>query len=158
MNFIWAVVIVVFVLAAVLANAAKRKNSATDKYSLRCSLLSPAEIAFDNVLRRAVPELKICPKVRVADVVAAKKRYSGDFLRISQKHFDWVLCEPTSFAPLVAIELDDSSHSRNARTRKSDATKNSTAACAGLKILRIKWAANYDENNLREQIAALING
>jgi hypothetical protein len=155
---ILAVVVGLMIFCATIGAAFKaKKASGSWQYSLRPALLSPAEIELDTILRRAVPELTVCPKVRVADVISAKRHANGDFLRISQKHFDWVLCEPKSFLPLVALELDDSSHSRNQRTKNSDDTKNRAAASAGLKLLRIRWSTSYDENRIREDIAALIN-
>ncbi len=119
--------------------------------------MTPAEAAFFRVLKAAVPEAPIFPKVRVADVIQARERYSGAFLKISQKHFDWVLCHPTTFEPILAIELDDSSHQWDKRQQKADAAKNQAAAEAGLRLVRIPWARAYDEDALRDRIAAEVN-
>jgi len=117
------------------------------------SLLSKAEVAFHKVLLDAVPEAPIFPKVRVADVMDADERYSGDFLRISQKHFDWVLCHPISFEPLIAIELDDSSHQWSHKQRKNDQVKDEVAQEAGIQLLRFPWQPHYDAAQIREKIA-----
>ncbi len=124
------------------------------RYVTRKSLLSKAEAAFHKVLLEAVPEAPIFPKVRVADVMDAAERYSGDFLRISQKHFDWVLCHPLSFEPLIAIELDDSSHQWSHKQRKNDQVKDEAAQEAGIKLMRFPWQRNYDVALIREKIAA----
>jgi hypothetical protein len=78
-----------------LASPAKRR------YVTRKSVLTNAEIVFHKVLLEAVPEAPIFPKVRVADVMEAAERYSGDFLRNSQKHID---CHRTGrlLTPVVA--------------------------------------------------------
>ena len=123
------------------------------RYVTRKSLLSKAEAAFHKVLLDAVPEAPIFPKVRVADVMDAAERYSGDFLRISQKHFDWVLCHPISFEPLIAIELDDSSHQWSHKQRKNDQVKDEVAQEAGIKLLRFPWQPHYDIAQIREKIA-----
>ncbi len=127
------------------------------RYVTRKSVLSKAEIAFHKVLLEAVPEAPIFPKVRVADVMDAAERYSGDFLRISQKHFDWVLCHPVSFEPLIAIELDDSSHRWSHQQRKNDQVKNEAAREAGIALLRFTWQRGYDVAKIRERIADVLD-
>ena len=127
------------------------------RYVTRKSLLSKAEVAFHKVLLEAVPEAPIFPKVRVADVMDAAERWSGDFLRISQKHFDWVLCHPISFEPLIAIELDDSSHQWSEKQRKNDQVKDDAAREAGIVLLRFPWQREYDIAAVRERIAVVLD-
>ena len=127
------------------------------RYATRKSLLSQAEIAFHKVLHEAVPEAPIFPKVRVADVMDAAERFSGDFLRISQKHFDWVLCHPVSFEPLIAIELDDSSHQWSDRQRKNDHVKDDAAREAGIALLRFPWQRAYDVAKIRARIGDILD-
>ncbi len=127
------------------------------RYITRKSLLSKAEIAFHQVLLEAVPEAPVFPKVRVADVMEAAERYSGDFLRISQKHFDWVLCNPGSFEPLIAIELDDSSHQWSHKQLKNDQVKDDAAREAGIVLLRFPWQREYDIAQIRERIAVVLD-
>lgn len=126
------------------------------KYSTKPTLMTPAEAVFFKILRNTIPEAPIFPKVRVADVLEATNRWSGDFLRISQKHFDWVLCHPETFEPIIAIELDDSSH-QSAKAKSSDATKNEAAHEAGLTLLRFRWQREYDEESIRRKIADAVN-
>jgi len=127
------------------------------RYAARKSVLTKAEIAFHKVLLAAVPEAPIFPKVRVADVMEAAERYSGDFLRISQKHFDWVLCHPVSFEPLIAIELDDSSHQWSDKQRKNDKVKDDATREAGIVLLRFPWQNSYDVDVVRERISAVLD-
>jgi hypothetical protein len=127
------------------------------RYVTRKSVLSKAEIAFHKVLLEAVPEAPIFPKVRVADVMDAAERWSGDFLRISQKHFDWVLCHPVSFEPLIAIELDDSSHQWSQKQRKNDQVKDDAAHEAGIVLLRFPWQREYDAVKIRDRIGDVLD-
>lgn len=127
------------------------------RYEKNLRLLSHAEQEFHRALLLAVPEAPIFPKVRVADVISAKQRFSGDFLRISQKHFDWVLCDPRTFEPLVAIELDDSSHRYVAQQVKNDAVKNTVCREANLALVRFPWSSHYDPDGLRNRLAAVVN-
>lgn len=130
---------------------------ARPRYATRKSLLSQAEIAFHKVLLEAVPEAPIFPKVRVADVMDAAERFSGDFLRISQKHFDWVLCHPVSFEPLIAIELDDSSHQWSDKQRKNDQVKDDAAREAGIALLRFPWQSQYEAAQIRNRIGEVLD-
>lgn len=132
-------------------------SASQPRYVTRKSLLSKAEVAFHKVLLEAVPEAPIFPKVRVADVMDAAERWSGDFLRISQKHFDWVLCHPISFEPLIAIELDDSSHQWSEKQRKNDKVKDDAAREADIVLLRFPWQREYDVAQIREHIAVVLD-
>ncbi len=134
-----------------------KSPAAPPRYVSRKSILTKAEIAFHKVLLEEVPEAPLFPKVRVADVMDAAERYSGDFLRISQKHFDWVLCHPVSFEPLIAIELDDSSHQWSQRQKKNDQVKDEAAGEAGIKLLRFTWQPSYEVNQVRERIGAVLD-
>jgi hypothetical protein len=139
------------------ASTSVPSTPARARYVTRKSLLSKAEITFHKVLLEALPEAPIFPKVRVADVMDAAERWSGDFLRISQKHFDWVLCHPVSFEPLIAIELDDSSHQWSEKQRKNDQVKDDAAREAGIALLRFPWQREYDATQIRDRIAQVLD-
>ena len=83
-------------------------------YRRRDHLLTAAELSFYGVLSRVVEgRFQVAWKVRMADVLwvpggtADRQRHLN---RILAKHLDFVLCHPGSSAPVLAIELDDSSH------------------------------------------------
>ena len=64
----------------------------------------------------------VLSKVRLADICFVKqpnenKSYFG---RISQKHIDFLLCQPKTMRPVVGIELDDGSH-QQAKPKTRDA-------------------------------------
>lgn len=130
--------------------------AAGKRYKRREHLLSQAERQFHEVLKRAVPELLVFPKVRVADAIDAENRFSGDFLSISQKHFDWLLCHPVSFEPLLAVELDDSSHT-STHQQKRDRAKDAAATEAGLPLLRFPWQSTYEPQTVRDRVVPLVN-
>jgi len=126
------------------------------RFYVQKSILTEAEKKFHRTLVTAVPEALICPKMRVADVINASAKYGGDFNSISQKHFDWVLCHPVSFEPLIAIELDDSSHSWQS-TQHRDAVKNEVAQEAGIPLMRFNWKPTYDTEDVRNKIAVILD-
>ena len=139
---------------------ANQNTAETKRYAITKSLITTGEGEFYSVLLRAVPELKIMPKLRVADVIPHTTGNKWDFRRISQFHFDFVICDPRDpikLKPLLAIELDDSSH-RHWRNKKNDETKNKAAEEAGFPLLRFPWAHSYNEEEIRDKISAIING
>jgi len=59
-----------------------------------------------------MPEYRIMAKVRLADIFGVKKGQSWQaaFNRINAKHVDFLLVRQSDGAPILGIELDDSSH------------------------------------------------
>jgi hypothetical protein len=154
MNLLFvAVVILAFAAFALLAVAAKKRTGAQDvRYSLRPSLLTPAELAFVQALTAACPSgAYIAPKVRLADIFDAPQGDRGAFARISQKHVDFLLIDKESGRPLVGIELDDRSHQRADR-RARDEVVDRIFASAKLPLLHVKARATYSAATLAGMI------
>ncbi len=77
----------------------------------RKSLLSPVELEFYNVLKLAVGDrFLILLKVGVRDLCEITNRdvNQAAFNRVADEKMDFVLCDQATLAPVVAIELDDS--------------------------------------------------
>lgn len=120
-------------------------------YRRKDYLLSKAERSFYGALQNAVGgEFLVFSKVRLADLVfiprGTEKRQSH-FNRIQSKHVDFVLCDRAAVRPLLAIELDDSSHSR-AERRDRDSFVDAALGAAGLPILHVPARAGYDVQQL----------
>jgi hypothetical protein len=118
-------------------------------------ICSDGELAFLAVLESVLPEgVRVLCKVRVADVI---ETFGADFRTVSQKHFDFVICDGETLLPLLAVELDDKSH-LTATAQRSDAVKNGVCAAAGLPLLRVPAQARYDVDYLEELVAAELAG
>jgi len=81
-------------------------------YQMRENFLTPAELSFYYILRTAVSDqVIICAKVGLGDIFAVKKDDPSRFRiytnKIDRKHVDFLLCEPKTMQPRVAIELDE---------------------------------------------------
>lgn len=128
---------------------ARRSRSAKPRalpYTRKQSLLSQGEAAFHRVLCDAVSArwLVMC-KVRLADIVYCS---SADWLRghggkISQKHLDFVLCDPRTSAIVLAVELDDRTHDAPER-RARDRFVDEVLATAGVRLLRVRARSTYE--------------
>ncbi|MDY0341463.1 MAG: DUF2726 domain-containing protein [Coriobacteriia bacterium] len=125
-------------------------------YRQRDDFLSAAELSFYRALSAAVgTKTHVCPKVNLADLffVAKPNENQGARGRISQKHVDFVLCDPESMRPLAGVELDDSSHARADRQTR-DELVNGVFAAAGLPLIRIPAAASYNPADIALKVAA----
>jgi very-short-patch-repair endonuclease len=123
-------------------------------YRLNGQFVSPAELSFYQVLRSVINEQQavICPKVGLGDLFFITKQFkSKEYFRyrnyIAQKHVDFVLCEPNSMRPLLAIELDDSSH-QHADREQRDSFVDKVFETAGLPLYHIPVRATYNTEQL----------
>jgi len=114
-------------------------------YGLKDDYLSPAELSFYHVLRSILsPELVICPKVRLSDILFTRRPHENQAARnrLNQKHVDFLICDALTMTPRWVIELDDSSHERADRQER-DAFVDEAMRVAGLPIIHIKAARSY---------------
>ncbi len=127
-----------------------------ERYVAVESLLTPAELKFYRTLKEVSEDLVIFAKVRVADILnvdskKAKGSYLKFFNRIARKHVDFLLCDPDTLKPVVAIELDDRSHERSERVER-DRFLDRAFKMANLPLIRVKVRAKYDKNEIKELI------
>jgi len=122
--------------------------------------LSRAELAFYRVLVGVVGgKLHICCKVRVLDLFYIERPHENQRWRnkLDRKHVDFVLCDPVTMRPRVAIELDDRSHARP-RRQERDALLNDAFDVAGLPLLRVAAQRSYDTRELARRLDAAVRG
>ena len=150
--------ILVAVLAALIIVALLRVLVARRPglpYRKRDHLLTAAERSFYGVLLQVIDErYHVAWKVRIADVLwipgstTDRQRHLN---RILAKHLDFVLCDPESSAPILAIELDDSSHREDSRMER-DSFVNAALNAAELPLLRVPVRRSYSPQELTELI------
>jgi hypothetical protein len=120
------------------------------------SLLTPAERLFYQSLDAAIDgRLQVLCKVRLADLLQlsghdAKERHRL-FRKIAAKHVDFLLAEWITLEPVLAIELDDSSHNRTDR-RQRDQFLDELFAVVEFPLLRVKAAASYSPRQILRAI------
>jgi len=122
-------------------------------YRVRDDFLSPAETSFYHVLKSMVGEnLTICPQAPLAALffVAQGKQTQTYQNKIDRKRVDFVLCDPKTLKPRLAIELDDSSHQRPERQER-DAFVEQVFVHAGLPLVRVPAQSSYNTQDLAAQ-------
>lgn len=128
-------------------------------YRVRDDFLSPAERHFYVALVAAIGEQAIvCPKVRLGDILFStdRKQFWKHTNRVNQKHVDFLLCSRESVRPLVAIELDDTTHQQRG-VQERDRFKDAAFRAAGLPLVRVPTSRTYDEQVIRSSIQGYLN-
>ena len=124
-------------------------------------LLTPAERSFYEVLRRIIgDDLHLFVKVRLADLVWLPHdtdNRQAHVNRVASKHIDFVLCDPHTLAPVLAVELDDSSHAARHRQQR-DALVNEVLRSAGLPLLRVAVKKSYVSGEIADRIRSAMHG
>lgn len=143
------------ICAAVLYFLSKLERGRPLPYEKRQGLLTDAELGFYRVLHSATAgDWPLFAMVRLADLIQVKPQSSGSQAwqnKMHAKHLDFVLCDPETLEARLAIELDDKSHEKPER-RARDAFVDAALGAAGLPILRVPCAAQYDRGALRKSI------
>lgn len=115
---------------------------------------SPPERVLYERLRAALPDLVVLAQVQLSRVIKPVSQGHAPLNKIIRKSLDFVVCDP-SFAPLIAIEVNDRSHEAADRIA-ADADKAAALRSAGIPL--IKWEArrlpNVDE--IRAAVSDLI--
>lgn len=123
------------------------------RYSKKPHIISESEIQFLHVLEEVIDSerYRICPQLHL-DTVLNHKISGQDWRaarsRIKQKSLDFVICDRISLAPILAIELDDSTH-RRSRNAQSDAFKNDVLESCGIPLLRFKHFYSLEDVSLK---------
>jgi hypothetical protein len=124
-------------------------------YAVRERLVTKAELRFYRALQIAiVDDYEVFAMVRIADVliIPAQTHQRKKWLnKILAKHVDFVLCDPGTLAPRLAIELDDTSHDRPDRQGRDEFVDHAFES-AGLPLLRVRVSQSYDPRSIRELI------
>jgi very-short-patch-repair endonuclease len=124
----------------------------------RKPFLTPAEIAYYKMLRMLFADrYLIFAQVRVVDLCEVLDRpfNQGAVNRIDRRHVDFVLCDQQTFRPMVAIELDDSTHDLPYRRRK-DAFLDEVFRVMGMKLVRQKVRLAYSVDEVAEKVEAAL--
>lgn len=168
-----SVLLVAFVVIFRLVRASRRKTKqvdaylsvdvvteqVSDMYQVQPHFVTDTELKFYRSLLTATDaDYVICPKVRVADVlrVPSIKHNYGSFLKISQKHVDFLVCDAVTLQPKAAIELHDWTHQSRKR-RERDEFLRSAFASAGFPYLEVQVSQMHDVHALKMALTDMLS-
>lgn len=145
-------------LALILAVVGGRLGQGGVRYC-RGRFLSGNEKAFLVTLDRVLgPNFRVFAQVCLADLVGLERGGSrrARWRALSQvfgKSVDFVICDRSSFDPVMVLEVDDRSHEARDRRRR-DALVDRVCAEARLPLLRIKARRSYPPNDVAAALTA----
>lgn len=132
------------------------KEAAKYRYEMKTAVMTPAEQRCYVALREAVGnKFLILAQVHLDAFLNEEitgQNWKGALSHIQRKSVDFLLCDPQTFAPVLAIELDDRSHDREDRIER-DRVVNAELQYAGMPLLRIT-----DIENLSGKISGMVAG
>ncbi len=154
LGLIFLIGVVVAVGAAIKSLLGRARDAAPKSdplpYARRNYFFSAAERSFYEVIRRLLPQHTVFAKVGLSDVIRVAKgtrSWRSYRNKIDRKHLDFVICD-ADLAPVVAVELDDSSHDAEER-RERDEFVDLALAAAGLTIIHVRAQRGYQLDELR---------
>ena len=124
-------------------------------YKKKQYLLTQAERKFFEVLEQAVGDkYYIFPQIHLASLLYVEKRdreWQKYFNKIIKKSVDFVLCDKQYLSPVIAIELNDSSHLQE-RRKERDVFVQEAMESAGLKLVVVRAQWEYDVEEVRNYL------
>ena len=163
----WALAIITLIIAFILWRLEKwvsKKKADPDNikitdtlpYRLKDNFLTPPEMRFYQALKPvAEGKLLIFPKVGLKDfifIIKDTKDYMKYFGQISQKHIDFLLCNPETLKPICGIELDDSSHNTQ-KAKERDALIEKVYKNADFPLVRFRTKQSYTHDDIAAPLA-----
>lgn len=120
---------------------------AHDGYRKRNTLLDKREKRFFLELQSQLPNgYYVFPKMRIADILDATEGYGHRYRinKILPKHVDFVICD-SEFRPIVAIELNGTSHQRQDRIERDKLVKE-IFAVAGMPLEVVNVGTDFSQS------------
>jgi hypothetical protein len=168
-NLIWMIVIGSVVLAGfkvydirkgASAGGVKEKGEEREEfyYKMKPYFFTRSEQAFYAELRKQAGErYAIFSKVRIPDFIEVdvnkykdRSRWQTFWNKIKSKHVDFLLCDPVTLRPQIAIEVNGKSHDTE-KMITTDSFVGKVYESAGIKFLTFHVGENYSDK-IRELI------
>lgn len=140
--FIIAVVIVIFIIGLGKINdsgSIKKYTKREYRYTKKSCVITENELSFYKTLQEAVSGCIIIPQAHLSMFLEHRikgQSWNGALNKIDRKSIDFLICT-NDMSPLIAVELDDSTHNQP-RRKERDNFVNSIISDAGISLLRFR--------------------
>jgi len=157
MTWLYVLVIVIGVLVVAVKifdlPIGQDKKKSTYRYQRKEFFMSrPEHVFFDILVSIVGDRYYVFPQLHLSTLLLSKGQdWYGARGHITQKSVDFVICDKAYIKPLLAIELDDSSHERAGRQDR-DAEVERIFKEVGLPLLRFPNQSQYNKGEIRNQI------
>jgi very-short-patch-repair endonuclease len=137
---IGALLAVMYVIKRLEKGIGSEKEKAMYAYTVRESIMTVPEREVYAVLQKVVGEkYVVVPQVHLSTILDEKVRgqdWRAALAHIQRKSVDYCVCDAATFAPKLAVELDDSTHTHDDR-KERDVVVEEIFKNAGLPLVRI---------------------
>ncbi len=149
-EMIVSIIMCIYNIITFLVNKNKKSDEVIKKYYKYNFILTEYEKIFYYTLEKICIKnnFKLFVKVRMSDLIEGET--ITEMNKIQRKHIDFIICN-NKLEILLAIELNDSSHSEYNR-RKRDFEVNEIFNEAELPLLWIEGKKKYNENEIEKKI------
>lgn len=163
MEFLLILLVIVLAVAIINAKKTGARESSSPKpsyqYRRKSFLMTKAEHSFFNTLNQAYGDTHfIFPQVHLSeflDHTVKGQDWRGALSTIQRKSVDYIMCDKTYVRPLVAIELDDSTHQQLDRVKRDQLVE---AICAQANMPLVRFSsANATTVTVRNTITPFLN-
>ena len=161
--FITIVTVIIFLLIKVKQETDNNTNSLKVPakkeylYIKKSCAMTPNELSFYKTLHEAVNGCIIVPQAHISmflDHRIKGQNWKAAFSRINGKSVDFLICT-NNMKPLIAIELDDSTHDQPDRKNR-DEFVNSIIMSANMPLLRFK-AGEWNSEIIKHRITQTLS-
>lgn len=132
-----------------------KKQRKQYKYTAKLSIMTKSEVAFYDKLQKILGQkFYIVPQAHLGTFLDHKvpgQNWKGAFSVINRKSVDFLICEKETSKPVIAIELDDWTHSKADRIDR-DNLVNQIINDAGLLLVRFKEGEWDSEDAILQKI------
>lgn len=164
MGNLYLITAVVLVLGLILGIVSSRfkeeiEEKSRYRYLRKDFLLSRAEHELFDVLTEILGyNYYVFPQVHLITLLDHKikgQSWRGAFRHIDEKSVDFVICDKNYIKPLLAIELDDRTHSYESRMLR-DEEVNRILQDAHLPLLRFENHGNFNKEDIKNQLFSIL--
>lgn len=164
MSYLILIVAVVIIIVSVVVQERdkwSKKQPQLAKYTYRRKqfFMSKPEHEFFDVLVEVIgSDYNIFPQVHLSTILdhKVKGQNRGAFNHINSWSVDFVICDKAYINPLLAIELDDSSHGRQDRQTRDEEVER-IFRDAGMPLLRFPYSKSPDKNDIASRLAEALH-
>ena len=136
------------------------KKKSTYRYQRKDFFMTKPEHDFFDILVALLGDrYYVFSQVHLSTILDNKvkgQNWRGAFRHIDEKSVDFVICDKAYIKPLLAIELDDSSHERAGRQDR-DAEVERIFKEVGLPLLRFANQNQFNKDEIKNQIFQTLN-
>lgn len=144
-------------IARIIAGIDSQSTGPTlPKMNINTKFITPAETNFYRVLSQVLGtrgivlmQVSLGQLVYVPGSNNANSGRTTWWNKLSRRSIDFLICNPDTLRPMLAIELDEPSHARPRRQQRDEEVEQALRAC-GLPLIRVVTSRSYSTKEIAD--------